>query len=111
MKMKRTVIPESGIKEHINIRSHWSSKALNSILENAKAADIDLDVVARFAAKKCKFCYYMRSKVIAGAAMTTANCEFCDKEMHFSSTNTNRICNECSDKHRACVYCSGDLNL
>ena len=58
---------------------------------------------------ECKTCFYFRSGRIGGAAMTTSNCEVCNKEMSFGNTNVDRICPSCSKEHSLCVRCGGDI--
>lgn len=62
----------------------------------------------RQAACECKTCFYFRSGRIGGAAMTSANCGVCNKDMMFGSTNVDKICKGCGAKHQLCVRCGGD---
>lgn len=60
--------------------------------------------------KECKACFYLCSSRIGGAACTTRPCAVCGEWNVFSgSTNIGAICDDCSDKHKLCTYCGGDI--
>lgn len=60
---------------------------------------------------ECKFCFYMRTQRIGGAAMTSQPCGICGEYQMYGSTNTDKICLKCAKKHELCKYCGADLEL
>lgn len=59
----------------------------------------------------CGYCAVFRPDRIGGAMMTTACCAICEKNMMFSSTNTDVLCSECAVKNQLCKHCGGDVEL
>jgi hypothetical protein len=87
------------------------AKHLREIIENARNAEQDSDRVARLAKGLCKYCHYIHTTRIGGAAMTTVTCGVCQAEMTFGSTSTDALCLECARKHKLCKRCGADSEL
>jgi len=91
--------------------TNFNISRVNSALELAKNFATDPDLKIRKSKNKflCKVCYY--GKRIAGAAMTTSFCGWCGKELLSGSTDTHKLCLECSREHSLCRHCGGDIDL
>jgi hypothetical protein len=78
-----------------------------------RALDVSHDPrkVERLKKSECVFCFYIRTERIGGAAMTTQPCGLCEREMHFCSTNTDAICEDCSRANDLCKHCGADIKL
>ena len=73
--------------------------------------DRDSDKKARLEAQECKYCWYINTQRLGGAAITNTNCSVCGKEMVFGSTNVDKVCKECAKEHELCKHCGTDLNM
>lgn len=58
----------------------------------------------------CKYCYYINNNRFGGCAMTTVACSLCEKEMNFSSTDTDRLCVDCAKENKMCSHCGAKLD-
>ena len=58
----------------------------------------------------CPVCYYESSRW-GGAAITDTTCSVCQKEMNFSNTNTDKLCEDCAKKHDLCRHCGAGIDL
>jgi len=60
----------------------------------------------------CKYCYYYYTDRIGGAMITTVICanENCDKELSFSNTCTDLLCDECAEKLKLCKHCGQKMD-
>ena len=63
----------------------------------------------RLAKQECVVCY--KAGRLGGAAMTTALCGICAKEMYFGNTNTDALCPECAKAAGLCRHCGADIDL
>jgi hypothetical protein len=79
-----------------------------SRLESFRKLLEDPDKEKRLADQECVICYY--SGKIGGAAMTDSHCGICDTTMHFGSTNVDRLCTVCAEKHKLCKHCGADMD-
>jgi hypothetical protein len=80
-----------------------------SYLKKLKKLVNDDDKHVRLSKHLCQICYY--SDKVGGAALTHAICACCNKEMLFSSTYTDILCEECAKNHRVCKHCISDINF
>ena len=53
----------------------------------------------------CKYCFYIMIDGWSGQAFTNCNCENCEKEMTFATTDTDNFCIECAKKLNVCKHC------
>lgn len=58
----------------------------------------------------CPICFY-GGPFIAGRAMSEKECDYCKKNMVFSSTHTHHFCLDCAKKHHLCADCGGQMDL
>jgi len=91
-------------------QSTRNSLRLDCIRNNLKRFDEDPDKEIRLETAECKFCFYIKSGVCAGDAMTTKPCDSCGKDVIYPSTYTGAICEECGKKHGACIQCGGKMD-
>lgn len=61
--------------------------------------------------RECKSCWYLNNQRIGGAAITHKPCDVCENEMSFGSTCTDSVCKDCSDTHKLCTHCGGDIDM
>lgn len=58
----------------------------------------------------CPVCYYSDSR-IGGSAITHTNCSLCEKELCFSNTCTDKLCEICAMGKGLCKHCGAAVNL
>ncbi len=110
MKIERQKLTEKELLEKIKEQSFWRKKDTVSYIQNAQNAEKDSERKKRLESNLCKYCYYLRGSIIAGAAITTTTCMICSKEMTFGSTATDKICSECAKNHKLCKRCISDID-
>ena len=90
----------------------WDAKEYGEkIVANALKWVTDADKVQRKKALECKTCFYLKRGRIGGCAMTDFPCGICGIKCMAGSTNTDRLCANCSKEHQLCIYCGSDLEL
>lgn len=82
----------------------------DSIVLSAMSFLKDPEKRVRLEYGKCRYCYYLRKGAMAGQAITQWSCGVCLKDGSWANTNTPRICDDCSKKHRICVSCGADVH-
>jgi hypothetical protein len=80
----------------------------NDIAKSVQALAADQDGTARRAKGECAPCFYLRSRRLGGAAMTTWHCGLCATPDTAGSTATPKLCAGCAQTHRLCTWCGGD---
>lgn len=71
----------------------------------------DLDKKTRVKEKHlCKYCYYVNTSRIGGAMITTVICANCNKEMTFSNTSVDILCDECAENLKVCKRCGQKID-
>lgn len=78
-----------------------------NILDNYRKTVQDPDKELREKDQLCQVCYY--GSRIGGAAITCANCGYCNKEMTFGSTAVDVLCPECAHALGVCKQCGADM--
>lgn len=87
-----------------------ATRRINEFLSTAEALKIDNQSRERHLQKLCRCCFYLRKIRVGGAAITYRECASCSKDMMFSSTATDELCDECAVKHRVCKRCSASMD-
>jgi hypothetical protein len=111
MRFERKVIPEDQLLREINTKSYTVKRQYDERMESFRRSEEDADKTKRLGKRECKWCFYIYSSRMGGAAMTTAPCEGCGNDMGFSSTCTDRFCKDCSVKYDLCKHCGGDIDM
>jgi len=96
--------------EKIQEETFWKNKNTIKYIEAASKAEQDSERKNRLKHKLCKYCYYLRGPILAGAAFTATTCRICNMIMTFSSTHTDNICMNCAKKHKLCKQCLSDID-
>jgi hypothetical protein len=58
----------------------------------------------------CVCCFY-RENTIAGQACTESQCGVCEKQMQWSTTHQEKLCESCAKKLGLCKECSATIEL
>lgn len=58
----------------------------------------------------CKYCHYVGTGRIGGAAMTRQKCATCDKDELYSSTCTDVLCLDCALVLKYCKHCGQKMD-
>lgn len=98
-------------EEEIERLTRRQSLKLENLLKKAELIKADLDKKKRTAAHICVLCYYHTEGTLAMQAFTDTNCSLCDKEMRFSSSAIDKICNDCAEENKLCVECGCKISL
>ena len=69
----------------------------------------DPDKKDRRARHECVVCCY--GDRIGGSAMTACYCGICQKELRFSSTSIDKVCDACATKLDLCRHCGATSEL
>ena len=72
-------------------------------------ADNDPDRKARLEKSECIFCY--GGSRIGGAAMTRAQCAFCDRILNSGNTAIDVCCIDCAKVANICKHCGCDIDF
>lgn len=80
-------------------------------LQEVSDFESDARKAERERAGECRACYYLNGARWGGASMTAWSCGLCGDNNIHGSTNTPRVCKECSDKHIICAQCGGDREM
>lgn len=92
-------------------QSHWSKSFADEQIAQSLQYLADEKKKEREKQGECKTCFYLRSSRIGGAAITTKPCDLCGEYKMYGSTNTDRLCLDCSVKNKICKRCGGDLHM
>jgi len=111
MRKEQKQLTGRSLLEKVQDETYWRKKSTSDRIERAKKAEEDSDRKNRLKNHMCKYCYYLRGEVIAGAAFTSTSCTICAKDMMFSSTHTDGICTDCAKKHKLCIECLSDIDF
>jgi len=95
--------------ENAKQRRHRNKERVNEIVAGLLGYYADPNKKARLAAALCKYCFYVHTSRIGGAAITTRKCDSCDGEMMFGSTCTDPLCLKCALELRHCKHCCQKL--
>jgi len=91
----------------------WASgsakRSIRTVIEQANTYKDDPRKRQRLSENECVYCYY--TPRISGQAMTRTECGICGKEMMFSNTDTDVICDDCAKEHELCKHCGGDVHM
>ena len=93
----------------IESATYFSKEHASSILERAKKIQEDVGREERLAKQNCVICF--TGGKVGGAMCTTSLCGICSKEMHFSSTCTDKLCLGCARDNLLCRHCGGDIDM
>jgi len=58
----------------------------------------------------CKYCAYIGTDRVGGAAITKCNCDYCGIEMTFGNTCTDCFCAKCAVEIKHCKHCGQKLD-
>lgn len=99
MKNKNVLMAEGRCEKNVHKKyvERWATQLFAYYSDNDKEA--------RKSKQECKYCYYINFARVGGSAMTVKHCESCDEKMLFSSTNTDKLCDKCSDELGLCKHC------
>lgn len=70
----------------------------------------DEDKFNRMVKQVCKACYYFENDRCFAQIITRAYCSFCGEKMTFPTSDTDRICTECSKQNHLCKHCGGKMD-
>jgi len=107
MKVKNPIVDAVSVTRNTDMAKYISDEGVRHALEFMT----DPRKKKRLENCECKTCFYFRSGRIGGAAMTSANCGACNKDIMYSSTNVDQVCKPCGIKHELCVRCGGDVHM
>ncbi len=74
-------------------------------------ASHDWEKVERLRQRKCQACYYVWGSGIVLQGRTGWECHGCGSAKMASTSDTFKLCDDCSDKYGACRKCGADINL
>jgi len=99
--------------DFINRKTYDSQENSNDITLNVARYTCDSDKERRLGQGRCKYCFYLRPNCMSLSAMTQKECdnEGCPVVTMYGSSDTDRFCKQCSDKHSICVECGSDLEF
>lgn len=90
---------------------HWNKKYIEETSAKLIKYYSDPDKKTRTKEKHlCRFCCYVNTSRIGGAAITTVICANCDEEMIFGSTCVDILCDECAGKLNTCKRCGQKMD-
>lgn len=78
-------------------------------LEHCKEVVEDSKQSERLDEQECVVCFY--SSRVGGSAITYHMCERCGKEMSFSNTCVDILCEECASEMGVCKHCGADMEM
>lgn len=97
-------------KSDVQWQTDMQKERFRSIVAKALNISNDPERKKRHQENYCVCCYYAESR-IGGAAMTKNQCGLCEKEMNWSSTCQEKLCNDCAAKHKLCKQCGCQVDL
>jgi len=84
---------------------------IKSTLLNARLLCEDPDKDARIDNQICKCCHYIMAGGVSMQAFTNRDCEECEVEMMFPTSDTHKYCLSCAKKEKLCKRCGADINV
>lgn len=111
MRIPKPVIPEDRLMQYIQTQTAHSAGYVEGVLRDVEALKADARVEERKKKGECKFCFYLRTQRVGGAAITRSNCRACGTETSYTSTFTGDFCRPCAQKYQCCAICGGDWEL
>jgi hypothetical protein len=97
-------------RERVMSKTRFTRDRVIDYIAAGQQMDDDPEKGKRQRAQLCRWCHYAASR-IAGQAFTDRNCGICNKDMQFSSTDTDVVCSDCATKHELCKHCGADREL
>jgi len=100
------------LDESIKLNSkHWNKQYIEKMSAKLILYFSDPSKKVRIKNKHlCRYCYYANTSRIGGAAITTVVCANCDKELTFSNTCVDILCDECAEKLNVCKRCGQKMD-
>jgi hypothetical protein len=96
--------------ENAKQRKHLNKEYVNKQTAGLLGYYSDPNKKVRLASGLCKYCYYIKTNRIGGAAMTSRKCDCCNEDMMFGSTCTDSLCLKCALEIKHCKHCSQKLD-
>lgn len=97
-------------KERVQSKTRFTRNRVIDYIAAGQQMDDDPEKLKRRREQLCRWCHYAASR-IAGQAFTDRQCGICEKEMTFSTTDTDVVCPACATKHELCKHCGADQEL
>lgn len=91
-------------------RTYYNKRHIGNIRIKLYNYDKDSDKLVRQENMICKHCYYIMTDRIAGQTFTTLNCNSCNKEMSFPTTDTDDLCMQCAKELNCCKHCGQKMD-
>jgi predicted membrane chloride channel (bestrophin family) len=98
------------IKDRIKTTAYYNYQHVKKMRQKIDLWYADWDNEKRLQEHLCKYCFYVNNNRIAGQAITTTNCDSCNIEIVFPSTDTDRFCDGCAIELNACRHCGGEID-
>lgn len=90
--------------------STWSAKIrIDRTIGMAEKYKTDPDKKERLEYNLCPVHYYNEDRV-GGAVITKIECAICGKELSFSNTCVDMLCDKCASELNLCKHCGGDID-
>ena len=70
----------------------------------------DLEKADRVQSRNCRYCFYMRTDILSGQAVTESHCGNCEAVVVCGNTDVPQFCDSCADTYRICAQCGSDLH-
>lgn len=99
---------EFNLEEEIAFRTRMQKYRFKEIVTLGNLFNRDPDNDERIKEQLCICCYYQST--IAGQAFTDSKCVNCNKEMTFSTTSVDKLCEDCAKANNVCKHCCADIN-
>jgi hypothetical protein len=96
--------------KHADSRTYLNTSHINEMNGKLTKYHTDLKWQDRINKHLCKHCFYINNDRLAGQAFTQSNCQLCNKEMLFPTTNTDYYCDECAIELNICKHCGARMD-
>lgn len=106
MRRPKRVIDAASVYNATAQAKHYIGKCRSTL----RRIDEDPDREKRLKRQECGFCHYMAGK-IGGAAVTTAPCGICDRQVSSGNTCIAALCLDCAKRLGLCKHCGGDIEM
>jgi hypothetical protein len=90
--------------------TYFNAKSIQHLRQKIADFDSDYKIYERKSKQLCKHCFYVNTGRFAGQAFTNRNCGACEKTMTFSTTDTDKFCQECAKELSICKHCGAMMD-
>jgi hypothetical protein len=96
-------------KGMIEYKTTSNQMRVRDLKKKLKYYNDDPFIKKRTSEQECKICTYINDG-FAGQAFTNSSCGICGKKIIFPTTDTDKVCKECSIENGLCKHCGGRMD-